>query len=226
MIRLRSSLQIPIVKKVLAANDLLAEELRSKFEQAGLFVVNLMGSPGAGKTSLLERTVDRLAGRCRVGVIEGDISTSLDADRIARHGAPVVQINTGGLCHLDAAMIHGALDGLDVSSLDILVIENVGNLVCPAQFDLGEARKVAVCSLPEGDDKVLKYPEIFSAVSAVVLNKLDLAGHLNFNITEFSRNLREMNANAVLTEVSCVTGTGVDRWVEWLLHTAAEEKSS
>ena len=208
-------MQIPVIQKVLAANDLIAEELRAQFENAGLFVVNLLGSPGAGKTSLLERTLER-AGGMKMGVIEGDLATSLDADRIARFGVPVVQINTGGGCHLDAAMVRKALGSLDASGLDVLLIENVGNLICPAEFDLGEACKVVVCSLPEGDDKVLKYPAIFSLASAVVLNKLDLLNYLNFNLPDFRRHLAELNPDAALVELSCLTGEGFDRWIEWL----------
>ena len=208
-------MQIPVIQKVLAANDLIAEELRAQFENAGLFVVNLLGSPGAGKTSLLERTLER-AGGMKMGVIEGDLATSLDADRIARFGVPVVQINTGGGCHLDAAMVRKALGSLDASGLDVLLIENVGNLICPAEFDLGEACKAVVCSLPEGDDKVLKYPAIFSLASAVVLNKLDLLNYLNFNLPDFRRHLAELNPDAALVELSCLTGEGLDRWIEWL----------
>jgi len=208
-------MQIPVIQKVLAANDLISEELRAQFEKAGLLVVNLMGSPGAGKTSLVERTLEHLR-KLKIGVIEGDVATSLDADRIARFGVPVVQINTGGACHLDAAMVRKALGSLDVSELDILLIENVGNLICPAQFDLGEACKAVVCSLPEGDDKVLKYPAIFSLVSAVVLNKLDLLDRLNFNLPDFRRHMAELNPDAALMELSCLTGEGFDRWIEWL----------
>jgi len=208
-------MQIPVVQKVLAANDLIAEELRAQFEESGLFVVNLLGSPGAGKTSLVERTLERVR-RLKIGVIEGDLATSLDADRIACFGVPVVQINTGGACHLDAAMVRKALESLDASGLDVLLIENVGNLICPAQFDLGEACKAVVCSLPEGDDKVLKYPAIFSLASAVVLNKLDLLNHLNFNLPDFRRHLAELNPAAALMELSCLTGEGLDRWIEWL----------
>lgn len=209
-------MRIPVVQKVLAANDLLADELRGRFRKAGVLVVNLMGSPGAGKTSLLERTIERAGGGIKIGVIEGDPATSLDADRIARFGTPVVQTNTGGGCHLDAAMVERALDRLDVSALDILVIENVGNLVCPSQFDLGEAYKIVVSSLPEGDDKVLKYPGTFSLASVVVLNKLDLLPHLRFNLPDFRRHISELNPRASLIELSCVTGEGLDRWMEWL----------
>ena len=218
-------MQIQVVEKVFAANDLMAQELRDRFEKAGLFAVNLMGSPGAGKTSLVEQTLERVGDGLRIGVIEGDLATSLDADRIARLGAPVVQINTGGACHLDAAMIKKALDRFDISGLDILLIENVGNLVCPVQFDLGEACKVVVCSLPEGDDKALKYPATFSLVSAVVLNKIDLLEHLRFDMPGFKQNLGGLNPNAPLIELSCFTGEGIDRWVEWLRQGVNKRKS-
>jgi len=219
-------MRIPLVRRVLEANDLIAAELRAGFEKAGLFAVNVMGSPGAGKTSLIEQTVEHTGSRLRIGVIEGDIATSLDADRIARFGVPVVQINTGGACHLDAAMVRKALDRLEVSGLGVLLIENVGNLVCPAQFDLGEACKVVVCSLPEGDDKVLKYPAIFSLASAVVLNKLDLLEHLKFDLSGFRRHLGELNPDAVLLEVSCVSGEGLERWMEWLERGARNARQS
>ncbi|MBP6963630.1 MAG: hydrogenase nickel incorporation protein HypB [Armatimonadetes bacterium] len=209
-------MRIPLARRVLDENDRSAEALRKRFADAGLLVVNLMGSPGAGKTSLVEETIRRVAGRFRVGVLEGDIATSLDADRISRLGAPVVQINTGGACHLDARMIGKALECLDVSSLDVLLIENVGNLVCPAQFDLGETVRAVVCSLPEGDDKVAKYPGTFSLADSVVLNKLDLAEYLEFDLALFRRTLAEVNADAELIEVSCSTGAGCGKWLEWL----------
>ena len=209
-------MKIPIMKNILAANDVIAEELRARFESTGIFVVNLMGSPGAGKTALIERTLKKVGDRVRIGVIEGDIATSLDAERIARCEAPVVQINTGGACHLDSAMVRSALDRLDISSLDILIIENVGNLICPAQFDLGESAKVLVCSLPEGADKVLKYPAVFSTVSAVVLNKLDLLEHLEFDCVGFRDSLAQLNPSAPLMQLSCVTSAGFEDWLEWL----------
>jgi hydrogenase nickel incorporation protein HypB len=209
-------MQIPVRRRVLAANDAVAEELRSDFRSAGLLVVNLMGSPGAGKTSLVERALETAAGKWRIGVIEGDLATSLDADRIAGFGAPVVQVNTGGACHLDAPMVRRALEGLPVSELDILLIENVGNLVCPAQFDLGETHRVVICSLPEGDDKILKYPGTFAIVSAVVLNKTDLLEHLKFDLPAFRRHLSDLNPGAPLFELSCTTGEGLGGWVKWL----------
>lgn len=218
-------MQIRASRKILEANDLVAGELRSEFETAGVFVVNIMGSPGAGKTSLLERTLEHNTGVIRFGVIEGDIATSLDADRIVRFGAPVVQINTGGACHLDALMIGDALSRLDLTELDLLLIENVGNLVCPAQFDLGEAAKVVVSSVPEGDDKVAKYPSMFNLADAVVLNKIDLLEHTAFDLSRFRRQAAEVNPTAPLIEVSCVTGQGIELWVKWLCERLSATKS-
>lgn len=212
-------MQVRLGRRVFEENDRIAEDLRLRFRELGVSVVNIMGSPGAGKTSLLEKTLQKLNGTCRAGVIEGDIATSLDAERIARLGTPVVQINTGGKCHLDAAMINKALHDLDVSALDLLLIENVGNLVCPVQFDLGEDRKIIVCSLPEGDDKIAKYPAAFSAASAVVLNKLDLLPYLPFDCDGFRQSLRTLNSEAPLFELSCKSGEGVDEWTEWLSRT-------
>ncbi|MCL6519521.1 MAG: hydrogenase nickel incorporation protein HypB [Armatimonadetes bacterium] len=206
-------MQIPVVQKVLAANDLLASEMRAEFEKFGLFVVNIMGSPGAGKTSLIEQTLSR-AGDLKIGVVEGDLATSLDAERIAKHGVPVVQINTGGACHLDASMVRKALDRIDVTSLDVLIIENVGNLVCPVSFDLGETARVVVCSIPEGDDKVLKYPAIFSSASVVVLNKIDISPYVSFDLVKFEESVA--NIGRRLIKISCSSGDGLENWMKWL----------
>jgi hydrogenase nickel incorporation protein HypB len=208
--------KIPVVRKVLEANDAIAEELRELFAEKGLAVLNIVGSPGAGKTALIEKTLQRVGERMRIGVIEGDLATSLDAERIASHGVPVVQINTGGYCHLDAAMIKKALTSLNISGRSLLLIENVGNLVCPAAFDLGEALKVVISSVPEGDDKPVKYPSMFSRVGAVVLNKIDLLQHVRFDVEAFRRGLQRINADAPLIELSCETGQGLDAWLAWL----------
>lgn len=213
-------MRIPIGRDILSTNDNIAEELQTRFRKSGLLALNIMGSPGAGKTSLIEQTLIR-KGDLHIGVIEGDLATSLDADRIAQYGTPVVQINTGGICHLDANMIRKALEDLDISGLDLLIIENVGNLVCPVQFDLGETVRVLITSLPEGDDKVFKYPEAFSLVPIVVLNKVDLAEQLQFDRPGFRRGLSEMNTEAKLVELSCSTGEGIDSWMSWL-HQAIE----
>jgi hydrogenase nickel incorporation protein HypB len=208
-------MRIPVNQRILAANETLAEELRARFQATGLFVINIMGSPGAGKTSLVEQTLEH-AGDLRIGVIEGDLATSLDAERISKHGARAVQINTGGACHLDAQMIRKALPSFDLPSLDILIIENVGNLVCPVNFDLGESQRVIVCSLPEGDDKILKYPATFVSASAVVLNKMDLLGLVPFDLERFRDSFGDLNLGVPLFEVSCTTDEGMGRWMEWL----------
>ncbi len=215
-------MQIPVLQKVMEANELLAKELRSEFQKAGLFVINLMGSPGAGKTSLAEQTLARAA-NLKIGIIEGDLATSLDAERIARYGAPVVQINTGGMCHLDASMIRKALEKINFSSLDILLIENVGNLVCPVNFDLGETARVVICSVPEGDDKILKYSAIFSSASVVILNKIDLLPHVAFDIGRFEQSVN--NLGIELIKLSCHTGNGIENWMEWLTQSTSTAKS-
>ncbi|MGB9587799.1 MAG: hydrogenase nickel incorporation protein HypB [Armatimonadota bacterium] len=214
-------MQINIARRIFETNDRVAERLRDVFESSGLLVVNVLGSPGAGKTSLIERSLEYLKDRLRVAVIEGDLATSLDADRLRRFGVPVVQINTGGLCHLDSVMIDNVLSEFDLSTLDLLIIENVGNLVCPVRFDLGEACKIVVASLPEGDDKVAKYPTAFSSASVVILNKIDLENALNFDIDRFERDLLAVNPAVEMFRVSCCTGIGIDRWVDWLNQRAA-----
>lgn len=208
-------MRVTVRKKILETNDALASELRRRFSEVGAAVVNIMGSPGAGKTSLIEQTIQR-ARDARFAVIEGDIATSIDADRIRTHGVAAIQINTGGACHLDAEMIRKALELFDVNAVDVILIENVGNLVCPASFDLGESERVIVCSIPEGDDKVLKYPSIFASASAVVLNKTDLLPYVPFDAGRFRRSLRSLCPGIPLFEVSCTLGSGLDEWVTWL----------
>ena len=210
-------MKVEVGKRILAANDALAEELRERFQNACVQAVNIVGSPGAGKTSLIEQTLV-LASNVRIGVIEGDLATSLDADRIRRHGAQAIQINTGGACHLDAEMIREVIASFDLNKLDIVLIENVGNLVCPANFDLGESARVIVCSVPEGDDKVLKYPNIFAQASAVVLNKIDLLPHVSFDMSRFRDSLRALSDGIPLFEVSCTKGNGLEEWVRWLVQ--------
>ncbi|QGF23105.1 hydrogenase nickel incorporation protein HypB [Raineyella fluvialis] len=212
--------RIEILEDIYAENDRLAAANRRALDAAGVRAVNLMSSPGAGKTTLLARTLAALEGRLRVGVVEGDIETPLDAERLAGYGAKISLLNTGdgfgGECHLDAPMVATALRGLDLSSLDLVIIENVGNLVCPAEFDVGEHRKAMVFSITEGEDKPLKYPVMFRAVEAVVLNKMDLAPYLDFDRALFLRNLRAVNPDAVVIEASARTGAGVDAWIDWV----------
>ncbi len=207
---------IPVVQHLLDANEQVARENRRLFDETRTFVVNLMSSPGAGKTSLLQRTVPALMREWRVGVIEGDIASRLDAERIAGLGVPVVQINTGGACHLDAPMVRSALAHVDLQNLDVLFVENVGNLICPANFALGAHLNVVLASTPEGHDKPYKYPGMFRAADAVVLNKADLMPWLDFDIQVFTRGLRMVNPRAPLFVLSCKTGVGIDPWVTWL----------
>lgn len=209
-------MKVKVVTKILEANDRLAEENRKRFKEAGVFVVNLMGGPGAGKTSVLEKTIVALRGKTRIGVIEGDIAGTDDAERISGVGVPVVQINTGGACHLDASMISEAAKDLPIGDLDLLVIENVGNLVCPAEFKVGEDMKAMVLSIAEGHDKPLKYPLMFKESSALVLNKVDLLPHVNVDINKIKRDALSINPSMQIFEVSCRTGEGLDKWAEWL----------
>jgi hydrogenase nickel incorporation protein HypB len=211
--------RIPVVENILNANDRLAEENRARLDAAGVFAVNIMASPGAGKTSLIEQTLPRLATLARVAVVDGDIATSLDADRAAAAGAlAAIQINTGGECHLDAVMLRGALDQLDLAQFDLLIVENVGNLVCPASFKLGTHQSVLVASIPEGDDKPHKYPGIYRGVDALVVNKIDLLPYINFRMDFFTSGVQALNPNLITFPLSCRTGEGMEAWVEWLVQ--------
>ncbi len=209
-------MKVKVVTRILEANDRIAEENTRKFREAGVYVVNLMGAPGAGKTTLLERTILGLKDSLRIGVIEGDIAGTDDAERINRTGVPVVQINTGGACHLDANMISEVLTDVPLSELDILVIENVGNLVCPAEFRVGEDVKVMLLSVTEGHDKPLKYPLMFKESSVMILNKIDLLGHLDVDVAKIKRDALSLNPSMKIFEVSGKTGEGIDRWTGWL----------
>jgi len=210
-------LKVQIVKDILSANEQIALENRRLFDGKGIFVLNVMAAPGAGKTSLIERTIGLLRARFRIGVIDGDLASTIDADRIARLGIPAVQINTGGACHLDANMIRSALPKLPPDEIDLLFIENVGNLICPTGFALGEHLKVMISSTPEGDDKPYKYPGMFSAVNVLLLNKVDLLPLLEFDAAYFRRGVEALNPNVAFFPVSCKTGEGIDEWVEWLV---------
>jgi hydrogenase nickel incorporation protein HypB len=208
---------------ILEANEALAEHNREHFAEAGVCVVNLMSAPGAGKTSILERTIEALREGYRIGVIEGDLMTTLDADRMTALGIPAYQITTGSVCHLDSRMVHRALDHFPIGGLDLLVIENVGNLVCPAEFDLGEGVRVMVYSTVEGADKPKKYPVMFHAAEVVLLNKVDLLPYAGVSLEELTRNVREVNPRAEIFPVSCRTGEGIEAWVAWLRRRVAEE---
>jgi len=208
-------LKVKVATKILEANDRIAQENRRLFDKAGLFVINLMSAPGAGKTSILEKTLSQDSG-LRIGVIEGDIAGSDDAERIEKLGAPVVQINTGGACHLDANMIYEVLNDLPLDEMDLLFIENVGNLVCPAEFKVGEDIKVMLLGITEGHDKPLKYPLMFQESAALLLNKMDLAPHLEVDIDKIRRDALSLNPNLKIFEVSCKTGQGIPDWIDWI----------
>ena len=209
--------RVPVVERILGANERLAADNRARLDAAGLFSLNFLASPGAGKTSLVEQTVSRLAGRLRLAVIDGDIATSLDADRAAAAGARAVQINTGGECHLDAVMLQGALDRLDLAAVDLLIVENVGNLVCPANFALGTHKSVLVASTPEGDDKPYKYPGAYRGVDALVINKIDLLPYVTFDMETFRRGVAALNPGLTTFPLSCRTGDGMEAWIEWVV---------
>jgi hydrogenase nickel incorporation protein HypB len=187
-------------------------------------VINLMSSPGAGKTTLLERTIERLAQRMKIGVIEGDIQSSIDAERIERHGVKAVQINTGGACHLDGNMIRDALDEFDLDTLDLLVVENVGNLVCPAEFQVGEDMKVMLLSVTEGDDKPLKYPLMFQQSRALVIHKIDLLPYVNCSVEAIEQRARALRNDIEIFQVSSTRGDGLEPWVEWLASQVANKR--
>jgi len=208
--------EVKVVEKIMGANEQIAAQNRRLLDERGIVTVNLMASPGAGKTSLIMRTIEALRDRLRIGAIEGDTASRVDADRVATAGVPVVQINTGGGCHLDAPMVRYALDRLPLDEIDLLLIENVGNLICPADFVLGEHVRVLIASVPEGDDKPYKYPGMFSSVDAVVINKTDLLPHLEFDVPAFRQLIAGLNPEARIFEVSCTTGAGVEAWAEWL----------
>lgn len=208
-------MKVKIVSRILEANDRIARENRKIFDDAGVFVINLMSAPGAGKTSLLERTIGDMTG-LRVGVIEGDIAGTDDAERMETFGIPVVQINTGGACHLDANMISEVLTELPLADLDLVFIENVGNLVCPAEFKVGEDIKIMLLSITEGHDKPLKYPLMFRESSALILNKMDLAPYTNVDVSKIEKDALSLNPELTIFKISCTTGDGIGDWIEWL----------
>jgi len=207
---------VTIERKVLEKNDQLAAENRDALTRLGVFAINMVSSPGAGKTTLLERTIAALDGRVRLSVVEGDVQTDLDAQRVARYGVPVVQIVTNGGCHLEARLVRDALAQLDLAGTDVLVIENVGNLVCPANFDLGEDLKVVVLSVTEGDDKPLKYPAMFQRASVLIINKIDLVPYVDADVSAIRRHARLANPDLQIFETSCRTGEGIEEWADWL----------
>ncbi len=208
---------IPVIEKILSANDRVAADNRAIFDAQGVKALNFMASPGAGKTSLIEQTVKRLLPVMRLAVIDGDIATSLDADRAQAAGALAVQINTGGECHLDAVMLNSALKALDLAGVDLVIVENVGNLVCPASFQLGTHQSVLIASIPEGDDKPYKYPGMYRGVDALVINKIDLLPYVTFDMGFFQKGVEILNPGLVTFPLSCKTGQGLEEWIQWIM---------
>ena len=210
--------RIKIVEKILNANDRLANENRQKFDDAGVYAINLMASPGAGKTSFIIKTIEGLmADDVQIGVVEGDTApVTIDSDKINAAGMPAIQINTGGECHLDAVMLEGAIDQMDLAPLDLVVVENVGNLICPAAFELGTHSNVLIASIPEGDDKPYKYPNIYRGLDVLIINKTDLLPYIDFNMDYFRQGVEMLNPGLTTFAVSCKTGEGIEAWLDWL----------
>jgi hydrogenase nickel incorporation protein HypB len=209
--------RVSIVEKILSANDQLADQNRQRLDEAGVFGLNIMASPGAGKTSLILKTIEKLATSFRLGVIEGDTApVTIDAEKVTAAGMPAVQINTGGDCHLDAVMVSNALSGLPLDEIALLIIENVGNLICPAAFRLGTHANILIASVPEGDDKPYKYPNIYRDIDALILNKTDLLPYVQFNLDYFRQGVKILNPEVAFFPLSCKTDEGVSDWIDWL----------
>lgn len=208
--------RIAVVEEIMGANDRLAAQNRKRLDEAGVLAINIMASPGAGKTSLIERTVKELSKNLRIAVVDGDVATGIDAERAARAGAKAVQINTGGECHLDAVMMQTAFDQIELDKTDLIIIENVGNLICPAGFKLGAHKNVLIASIPEGDDKPYKYPGMYRGVDALVINKIDLRPYVKFDMDYFKHGVETLNPGVLSFPVSCQTGDGLLPWYTWL----------
>ena len=217
--------KVPVVEKIFGANENLAQKNRAALDENGVYALNLMASPGAGKTSLIEQTLPKLAERYRIAVIDGDIATNIDAERASEAGADVaVQVNTGGMCHLDAVMLQRGMEEVDFSKIDLLLVENVGNLVCPASFVLGTHKSILIASIPEGDDKPYKYPNMYRGVDALVINKIDLMPYIPFKMDYFRKGVEVLNAGLVTFPISCATSEGVDEWVDWIIKEVEANK--
>ena len=208
--------KVSVLEKILSANDQLAAEIRQQLDSASVFSINIMASPGAGKTSLIERTLLELRALHEIAVIDGDVATSIDADRAAKAGATAVQINTGGQCHIDANMLRIAINELNLEDFDLLLVENVGNLICPTSFQLGTHKNILIASIPEGDDKPYKYPAMYQDVDALILNKIDLLPYVDFDMTYFEKGVQLLNPDLVTFPLSCQTGEGIQAWITWL----------
>jgi len=209
-------MEVKVVKNILEANEVIAFQNKKLFDEKGIYVLNLMGSPGAGKTTLLEKTITNLKDTKKIAVIEGDIETSRDAERIAAHGVPALQINTGGACHLDGNMVRNGIEEFDLDHIELLIVENVGNLVCPAEFKIGEDDKAMIISATEGDDKPLKYPLMFQVSSVLLLNKIDLLPYLDFDVERFQSDALKVNPKLRILPISCKTGEGLPDWINWI----------
>ncbi len=207
---------ITLERKILKKNDEIADEIRRLLKEKKIFTINILSSPGSGKTSLLEKTIDYLYKDLKIAVIEGDLQTDLDAQRIAKHNVPAIQIVTHGTCHLEANLVKDCIEKFDLDATDLLVIENVGNLICPSSYDLGENLKVVAISTTEGDDKPLKYPAIFRKASVMIINKIDLLPYVPFSIENVKKNALSINPDLIIFETSCTTGEGIDKWCGWL----------
>ena len=218
-------MEIKILKDILSANDAIASRNQNRLDKHNILAINIMSSPGAGKTSLILRTIEKLKEQARIAVIEGDVASTIDADKVSQQGVTAVQINTAGGCHLDANMTENALENLPLEDIDLLFIENVGNLICPAGFALGEHKRVILLSVPEGDDKPYKYPSMFTGADVVLVNKIDLLPYLDFDVTTFNRAVNGLNPRGKIFQVSCKTGQGLKGWLFWLQEQIKEIKS-
>ena len=219
-------MEIKVLRDVLSANDGIARRNQNRLDKHGILTINLMSSPGAGKTSLIMQTIGKLKGKTRIAVIEGDIASTIDADKVSKQGVAVVQINTAGGCHLDANMTENALNNLPLNDIDLLFIENVGNLICPSGFALGEHKRAMLLSLPEGDDKPYKYPSMFTEADVVLINKVDLLPYLDFNVISFTKAVSGLNPKVKIFQVSCKTGQGLEDWFSWLQNQMKEMKAT
>lgn len=219
-------MRVQVVEKILNANDQVAGLNRVKLDEKRIFSINLMASPGSGKTSLILQTIQGLNARMQIGVIEGDTApVTIDADKILAAGMPAVQVNTGGECHLDAVMIDRALNALPLGNLDLVIVENVGNLICPAAFNLGTHANVLIASVPEGDDKPYKYPNIYRGLDVLIINKIDLLPYVSFNMKYFQQGVELLNPGLVTFPVSCKTGEGIEKWIDWLQLRVNQQKA-
>lgn len=213
--------KISIVENIMSANDQIASEIHDQLNKIQIFSMNLMASPGAGKTSLIEITVNKLKNDFKIAVVDGDISSSIDADRASAAGAFAIQVNTGGECHLDAVMLNSALERIDLRHTDLLIVENVGNLICPANFRLGTHANVLISSIPEGDDKPYKYPQMYQNIEVLVINKIDLLPYVDFDMDYFLGGVEILNPGLTSFQISCRTGEGLDNWISWILSKRA-----